>query len=341
MILGCFTYYFSNFVFIRMTLELLLTFGMYTWCFKFYRVTTVVGCLDFTWVMYNFIKINLFSRRNIEKPPFQKEGSPCPKGLTLWYLWKARNDTRFQRKTWNPWQVHHAVEAHVSTHRAALQNHHTDTNSTHRQSLTPLQGTPIFTAGTAVPPLHLAQTVGDPLKDRYLVRHPGLLHGVRCYTDASTSPDLPSPNSRNAGIGLFIINTQVQPSQTIYIKATMAATASVLMAEEAATALAAVVTNCLGFQQVTNPPEWRIKYFTQTFSNFTDQRDIRIYRIQRAHNQTADVLARQALLESQSPVSSGLLCTCSNAIYVQCTLLEALHSVALNFVRLLSAACCW
>jgi len=198
----------------------------------------------------------------------------------------------------------------------------------------------------------------DPSEDRYLVRFPGLLQGVKCYTDASTSPDLPSLTPRNAGIGLFIINTQIHPAKTIYIKAIMTATTSVLMAEAAAMALAAIVTNCLGLQQViflfdnqqlvhflngldqANPPEWRIKYFTQTFSNFTGQRDMRILRVQRAHNQTADVLARQALLESQSPVSSGLLCNCSNAAHVQCTLLEALQPVALNSVRLLTAVCC-
>jgi hypothetical protein len=36
--------------------------------------------------------------------------------ITLWYLWKARNDYRFSRKNWTPWQVHHAVQAHISTH---------------------------------------------------------------------------------------------------------------------------------------------------------------------------------------------------------------------------------
>lgn len=35
--------------------------------------------------------------------------------ITLWYLWKARNDTRFQRKIWTPWQVHHAVSAYIAT----------------------------------------------------------------------------------------------------------------------------------------------------------------------------------------------------------------------------------
>jgi hypothetical protein len=89
------------------------------------------------------------------------------------------------------------------------------------------------------------------MTDPYLVRLPALLTGVRCYTDASTSPDLSSNSSRNVGIGIFIVNNQVHPVQTIYIKATMKGTSSVLMAEAAAFALAATVTNLLDLQQVS------------------------------------------------------------------------------------------
>jgi hypothetical protein len=39
--------------------------------------------------------------------------------ITMWYIWKARNDTRFQRKTWTPMQVHSAVAAHINTHLQA------------------------------------------------------------------------------------------------------------------------------------------------------------------------------------------------------------------------------
>jgi len=118
-------------------------------------------------------------------------------------------------------------------------------------------------------------------RDLYLVRLPASLIGVRCYTDTSTSPDLPSNLSRNTGIGIFIVNNQVHPVQTIYIKATMKGTSSVLMAEGAAHALATTVTKCLDIQQVSflsdnqqlvnflndpnrdDPPDWRIKYYTQ------------------------------------------------------------------------------
>jgi hypothetical protein len=62
-------------------------------------------------------------------------------------------------------------------------------------------------AETTTTPMNQIYRYKNPLEDVYLVRLPGLLHGVRCYTDASTSPDLPSLPPRNAGIGLFIINT--------------------------------------------------------------------------------------------------------------------------------------
>jgi hypothetical protein len=81
-------------------------------------------------------------------------------------------------------------------------------------------------------------------------------------------------------MGLFIINTQVQLAQTIYIKARMTGATSVLMAEAAAMALAAIITHHLKLQPIiflsdnqqlvhflntpdqTNPPKWRIKHYT-------------------------------------------------------------------------------
>jgi hypothetical protein len=39
--------------------------------------------------------------------------------ITTWYIWKARNDKRFQKNTWTPMQVHNAVAAHINTHMQA------------------------------------------------------------------------------------------------------------------------------------------------------------------------------------------------------------------------------
>lgn len=183
----------------------------------------------------------------------------------------------------------------------------------------------------------------------FMAQLPALLEGVRCYSDASTAPDLPTLSPRPASIGLFIINTQVNPVQTIYIKARMIGTTSVLMAEAAAIALAAVVTQRLNLQQVhflsdnqqlvhflnasdqANPPEWRVKPFTQMFTNSTTNTNKTIRKIHRSQNQTADTLAPDRLFHSL-PISLTVSCSCSYGV--------ALSSALLNHVTLLSAACC-
>lgn len=160
-----------------------------------------------------------------------------------------------------------------------------------------------------------------------------------------------------AGLGVFIVNTHFRPVQTIYVKATLNAATSVLMAEAAALAMAALITHKLGLQvnflsdnqqlvhflndqDQTNPPEWRIKYYTQVFCNFTAPTNTRSYRIQRTQNQTTDALAKQAPIESQLPDSLDFICICTSAAHDQCTLQETLQSVTLNSVRLLAASCC-
>jgi hypothetical protein len=40
----------------------------------------------------------------------------------MWYIWKARNDKRFQRKNWTSFQVHKAAKAHLETHLTAWEH---------------------------------------------------------------------------------------------------------------------------------------------------------------------------------------------------------------------------
>jgi hypothetical protein len=89
-------------------------------------------------------------------------------------------------------------------------------------------------------------------------------------------------------------------------------TASVLMAEAAALALAVIITDRLGLQQVDLTagalPKWsRPNQATGTENQILHSdllqlyrsRNTRIRRIQRTQNQTTDALARRALAESQ------------------------------------------
>jgi len=191
-----------------------------------------------------------------------------------------------------------------------------------------------------------------------MIQMPALLPGVRCNADASTTPDQPSMQPRMAGLGVFFLNTQVQPVHAIYIKAVMTNAASVLMAEAAALALAATVNDALNInntaflsdcQQLvhflndadqTNPPDWRIKYFTQLFANCAGQRRAKIYEVNRQLNTTANTLARQALSasSSSSTISEPV---CSNSDHHHhCPVMNALLSVNLNSVSIIAARCC-
>jgi ribonuclease HI len=122
-----------------------------------------------------------------------------------------------------------------------------------------------------------------PRINRYRVTVPALLQGHMCYVDASTTPDQPNQQPSLAGLGVFILNLQEQPTQAMYIKAKLHACTSVIMAEAAALALASVIIDKLNItgvnflsdseqlvhflnkEDLSNPPDWRIKPFTQLF----------------------------------------------------------------------------
>jgi len=296
--------------------------------------------------------------------------------ITMWYLWNARNDTHFQRKSWTPWQVHHAVAAHTATLLALHDSQQPPTepqpsgmtDRDHRLPPTHTDASPVLpwhvshnTQGIANSAAgmnqigHRAQEEINIPTNRPNLQIPALIPGVRCYVDASTAPDHPSLPPRMAGLGIFFVNTQVQPAQMIYIKAQMSGTHSVLMAEAAALALAAVLNDALNFnntaflsdcQQLvdflslndhTHPPDWRIKFFTQLFINCSARSHAQIFKISRNLNSTADSLARQAL----STTGSTLEPACSYLHHHhQCPLSVALTSVNMQAVNILSASCC-
>jgi len=197
-----------------------------------------------------------------------------------------------------------------------------------------------------------------PMTNRYTINTLALLPGTRCYVDASTLPDHPTMPPRQAGLGILIVNVQAQPTQTIYIHAKLAECTSVLMAEAVSLAFAATVAETLNLSNInflsdcqqlvhflnaadqSNPPDWRIKPFTQMFSNYARSRESKIFKIKRQLNTTADALARQALSVSASQYSS-LEPTCSYEHHVlQCSLLQALQAVDLDNVTIISARCC-
>lgn len=334
--------------------------------------------------------------------------------ITLWYLWKTRNNHRFNRKTWTPWQVHHAVQAHISSHHLATQEQTTNDACSHRQrvqdaatavqeprinsgDITTTQGTNLAIAGSSahgsyhnletshphshpsppepaqtprqaqVPPVQQATTTPtegmtllvhrQAITNRLQISTPALLQGPRCYVDASVSPDQPNQLPRTAGLGILILNLQEQAIQTLYVKAKLEACTSVLMAEAAALALASDIVHRLNMtgtnflsdneqlvsflnkQDLSNPPDRRIKPFTQRFYNNTASSSARIFKIHRSLNLTAHILAQQAFQETN--LQGHLDFSCSSEHHVTpCNILQVLLEVDLTDVLISAARCC-
>jgi hypothetical protein len=188
---------------------------------------------------------------------------------TMWYIWKARNDRRFHNKSWTVWQVHHEVAADIDAN--SLHEQHQDGRVQHllQPDVQPLNqdeaqvtvhdlhagnrqqddvhfglGNFLPFAGQSTRRTDANQPQNQALPESVIISMPvhrvllpALLQGARCYTDASTQPDTPQQVTRRAGLGVFIVNSHLQ--STIYIKAAMTGTTSVLTAEAAALALAA------------------------------------------------------------------------------------------------------
>jgi hypothetical protein len=195
------------------------------------------------------------------------------------------------------------------------------------------------------------QVQNPNLMHRLTVRHPVLPQGTICYSDASIVPDSVSSMPRPAGIGIFIVNMQVQPPLKLQVNATLSDASSVIMAEAAGLAIAANIAQLMNLQHInfftdnqelvsffngadkSNPPDWRIKTYTQLFINHTSSRSTGVFKISRELNLIAHNLAQQA---SQHPHHSSWSC-----IHVpQCPIMAMLLSLAINNVRILTAICC-
>jgi hypothetical protein len=133
---------------------------------------------------------------------------------------------------------------------------------------------------------------------------------------------------------------------------------SVIMAEAAAMAFAASISSLLQAEEVSfltdsqilvnyfngpdlsSPPHWEAKPFTQRFINSVANKRIPVLKVQRSMNTTAHTLASQALRHS------GTLCTlanvnCSNASHESsCPLSMALQCVCKKTFSIIAASCC-
>jgi hypothetical protein len=213
-------------------------------------------------------------------------------------------------------QVHNAVAAHIKTHAQAsllqaIPTPTTTTDATQPGTVAEPKPTPqttsTITMAPTLPGMSLA-TQQEHMMNSHEITVLALLNGTRCYVNASTEPDQQTSQPISAGLGVFILNFQEQLPQAI----------SVIMAEAASLALASAVCHNLNLSgvnffsdceqlvhflnknDISNPPDWRIKYFTQTFFNNTRSRSSTIFKVNRHLTTTADAMARQAAQHSSS-----------------------------------------
>jgi len=191
-------------------------------------------------------------------------------------------------------QVHHAVEADIKLASQCLEKENKETNEMKR-----------FISSFAGQHHQHQIRLGLP-SNQTKYRYPSLLSGVRSYSDASTSLDSACSSTRKAGLGVFILD----PSRRckLYVKAQLQQVSSVLMAEAASLTLAAQITSLLRLEDVTfltdsqlmvnffngsdlsSPPHWDIKPFTQRFINAAANTNVQVLKIDRSLNVTAHIL---------------------------------------------------
>jgi hypothetical protein len=182
--------------------------------------------------------------------------------------------------------------------------------------------------------------------------------GIYCFIDASTTPELGLSCSRAAGLGIYIVDMQVQPMNSIYIRAVIQDIHSVVAAESAALSLAVVVIHRMNYHGVfffsdcanlvdflhsplqEELPDWRMNNSLQIIQDYTRDRMPHFFKIDRELNSTTDNLAK--LDFNYHVVQYGnYVPSCSHELHVpQCKLIAALSSLPFVNTRVLAASCC-
>jgi len=259
----------------------------------------------------------------------------------LWFIWKARNDLRFRKRSWSVLQVHLAVNTHIQSFSR-------------------------FQVKELRQNIQLEKTSDDNLDEP----HRGRLHShhlspsytstdspneIRCYTHASIDPGVSQNSPKKAGLGIFLQDQATNCSH--YIKIQMDNITSVLMAEAAALAFAAEIAPKLDFQQVSfntdnqllvnclkganhsSSASWDSKPYTQKFINFSHGIRSQILKIPRSRNSIAHALARS--VNNASLNNSKIEFECKNPEHVDCCPLKlALDNVSWDCVPFIAASCC-
>ena len=192
--------------------------------------------------------------------------------------------------------------------------------------------------------------------NKTLCRFPETLSDARCFTDASNDPDVTHSSPRRAGLGIFFLDPRANNSY--YIKLQINNITSVVIAEAATLAFAAAIASALGLQDITFltdsqmltnyfngqnlscPPFWDAKPFTQKFLNFNANKRSQVLKIPRSRNSTAHSLVSSAFRLFRF-YCNQVSYSCTNANHVcSCPLRLALQNVNWEAVSFIAASCC-
>ncbi|KAK3139475.1 hypothetical protein QOZ80_5AG0383870 [Eleusine coracana subsp. coracana] len=248
--------------------------------------------------------------------------------ITIWHLWKARNDKRFDRKNWTAMQVHWATKAVLKDAQVndepplplSLPPLSLDRNLTNRSARTTNRST-----------VSLLPCTSESMCRR------------TSFTDAALplSHQVNMPN--RAGIGVFITMPGAA-CPTIAAIATAQHAASALQAEAMAILLASKMLKALNFTEITyatdsqilantlqqddfvlHPGEWRLRPLLYEFKNNNKLINYSVIKVHRDNNTSAHQLAASAI---RSSASSQCVYSCSHVAHnQQCPVLDALQSV--------------
>jgi hypothetical protein len=101
-----------------------------------------------------------------------------------------------------------------------------------------------------------------------------------------------------------------------------------------------LLVNCVNGDRPSDPPDWRIKPYTQAIVASLQDFYNKVIKISRNHNHMAHSLSTRALhQDSIHNAPQQIICTNSSHLN-QCPLLCALHFVTINSVMVHTTSCC-